>query len=137
MSKYIVAYFSTLLTFLVLDGLWLGVLMIGTYKEQIGPLMLESPKLVPAALFYLCFVVGVIVFAILPGIEAQQWQRAAMLGVLLGLMAYGTYDLTNLATLKGWTLKISLIDLAWGAFATGVAATVGFFATSAWVSRQA
>jgi len=137
MTKYIVAYFSTLLVFLILDGLWLGVLMIGTYKQEIGPLMLESPKIVPAAVFYLCYAAGVIVFAIMPGIEAQQWQRAAILGVLLGLMAYGTYDLTNLATLKGWSLKLSLIDLTWGAFATGVAATAGFFATSAWISRQA
>jgi uncharacterized membrane protein len=137
MSKYLVAYFSTLLSFLVLDGLWLGLLMIGTYRQEIGQLMLASPKIVPAALFYLCYAVGVIVFAILPGIEAQQWQRSAMLGVLLGLMAYGTYDMTNLATLKDWTLKISLIDLAWGAFATGVASTVGFFATSAWIHRQA
>lgn len=135
MTKYLVAYFSTLVAFLVLDGLWLGVLMGGTYKAQIGHLMLDSPKLLPAALFYLCYVVGVIVFAILPGLEAQQWQRTAMLGVLLGLMAYGAYDMTNLATLKSWPLAITLIDIAWGAAVTGLSATAGYFAVNAWASR--
>lgn len=135
MTKYLVAYISTLAAFLVLDGLWLGVLMGSTYKAQLGSLMLDSPKILPAALFYLFYVVGIIVFAILPGIEAQQWQRTAMLGVLLGLMAYGAYDMTNLATLKGWPVTITFIDIAWGAVVTGLSATAGYFAVNAWASR--
>ncbi|RYX92720.1 MAG: DUF2177 family protein [Comamonadaceae bacterium] len=135
MTKYLVAYISTLAAFLVLDGLWLGVLMGSTYKAQLGSLMLDSPKILPAALFYLFYVVGIIVFAILSGIEAQQWQRAALLGVLLGLMAYGAYDMTNLATLKGWPVTITLIDIAWGAVVTGLSATAGYFAVNAWASR--
>jgi uncharacterized membrane protein len=135
MSRYIVAYLSTLVVFLVLDGIWLGLLMGPTYKAQIGPLMLESPRIVPAALFYLGYIVGVIVFAILPGLEAQQWQRTALLGALLGLMAYGAYDMTNLATLKGWPLGISLNDMAWGAAVTSASATAGWFAANAWASR--
>jgi len=135
MTRYLIAYFSTLFAFLILDGLWLGVLMGSTYKAQIGPMMLDSPRILPAALFYAFYVVGIIVFAILPGIEAQQWQRAALLGALLGLMAYGAYDMTNLATLKGWPLQISLIDIAWGAVVTALSAIAGYFAVNAWAGR--
>ncbi|MES2975450.1 MAG: DUF2177 family protein [Pseudomonadota bacterium] len=135
MTRYLIAYFSTLLAFLILDGLWLGVLMGPTYKSQLGPLLLDSPRIVPAVVFYAFYVVGIIVFAILPGVEAQQWQRTALLGALLGLMAYGAYDMTNLATLKGWPLQISLIDLAWGAVVTSLSATAGYFAVSTWAGR--
>ncbi len=135
MTRYLIAYFSTLFVFLILDGIWLGVLMAPTYKAQLGPLLLDSPRILPAALFYAFYMVGIIVFAILPGIDAQQWQRTALLGALLGLMAYGAYDMTNLATLKGWPLQISLIDLAWGAVITSVSATAGYFAVSAWGGR--
>lgn len=135
MTRYLIAYFSTLLIFLILDGIWLGVLMGPTYKAQLGPLLLDSPRILPAALFYAFYVIGIIVFAILPGIDAQQWQRTALLGALLGLMAYGAYDMTNLATLKGWPLQISLIDLAWGAVITSASATAGYFAVSAWGGR--
>ena len=135
MTRYLIAYFSTLFVFLILDGLWLGVLMGPTYKAQLGPLLLDSPRILPAAIFYAFYVVGIIVFAIMPGVEAQQWQRAALLGALLGLMAYGAYDMTNLATLKGWPLQISLIDLAWGAVVTSLSATAGYFAVSTWSGR--
>ena len=135
MTRYLIAYFSTLFVFLILDGLWLGVFMGSTYKAQIGPMMLDSPRILPAALFYAFYIVGIIVFAILPGIEAQQWQRTALLGALLGLMAYGAYDMTNLATLKGWPLQISLIDIAWGAVVTALSATAGYFAVNAWAGR--
>ncbi|CAN5626204.1 DUF2177 family protein [soil metagenome] len=135
MTRYLVAYFSSLVALLVLDGLWLGVLMGSTYRSALGQMMLDSPRLVPAALFYLGYAAGVVVFAILPGIEAQQWQRTAVLGALLGLLAYGTYDLSNLATLKDWKLHLTLIDMAWGTVVTCVVATAGWFAVNAWGGR--
>ena len=129
MKKVMFAYVATLLAFLVLDGLWLGVLMGPTYKALLGSLMLDQPQLAPAAVFYLLYIVGCVVFVVLP---ALTWQRAARLGALLGLVAYGTYDLTNWATLNGWSAQVSLMDWAWGTFATAVACTVGF-----WVARKA
>ena len=135
MTRNFIAYISTLVAFLALDGIWLGLLMGGTYKSALGPLMLDSPRLVPAVLFYAGYVVGIIVFAINPGIEAQQWQRTALLGALLGLMAYGAYDMTNLATLKDWPLHLSLIDMAWGTVVTSAAATAGWFAVNTWGAR--
>nr|WP_185058255.1 DUF2177 family protein [Pseudomonas frederiksbergensis] len=128
MKKALLAYAGTLLAFLVLDGLWLGVLMAPTYRALLGPLMLDQPLLAPAAAFYLLYVLGCVVFVVLP---AQSWQRAARLGALLGLVAYGTYDLSNWATLKGWSAQLAVMDMVWGAFATGVACAVGH-----WVTRK-
>lgn len=123
MKKVLLAYVGTLLAFLVLDGLWLGVLMAPTYRALLGSLMLDQPLLAPAAVFYLLYVAGCVVFVVLP---ALSWQRAARLGALLGLVAYGTYDLSNWATLNGWSAQLALMDMAWGTFATCVACTVGF-----------
>ncbi|MGF6125765.1 putative membrane protein [Pseudomonas frederiksbergensis] len=128
MKKALLAYAGTLLAFLVLDGLWLGVLMAPTYRALLGPLMLDQPLLAPAAAFYLLYVLGCVVFVVLP---AQSWQRAARLGALLGLVAYGTYDLSNWATLKGWSAQLAMMDMVWGAFATCIACTVGY-----WITRR-
>ncbi|MFJ4247721.1 DUF2177 family protein [Pseudomonas sp. NPDC089741] len=123
MNRTLMAYVATLLTFLLLDGIWLGLLMAPTYRELLGSLMLEKPLLVPAAVFYCLYVFGCVVFVVLP---ALSWQRAAKMGALLGLVAYGTYDLTNWATLRGWSVQVTLMDWAWGTFATALACTVGF-----------
>ncbi|MCP1475032.1 putative membrane protein [Pseudomonas sp. EB276 TE3739] len=123
MKKALIAYVSTLLTFLLLDDIWLGLLMAPTYRELLGSLMLDKPLLLPAAVFYCLYVIGCVVFVVLP---ALSWQRAAKLGALLGLVAYGTYDLTNWATLRNWSVQVSLMDWAWGTVATAVACTVGY-----------
>lgn len=123
MKKALIAYVSTLLTFLLLDGIWLGLLMAPTYRELLGSLMLEKPLLFPAAVFYGLYVIGCVVFVVLP---ALRWQQAAKLGALLGLVAYGTYDLTNWATLRGWSAQVSLLDWSWGTVATAIACTVGY-----------
>ena len=123
MKKILFAYVGTLLAFLLLDGLWLGVLMAPTYHALLGSLMLEQPLLAPAAAFYLLYIVGCVVFVVLP---AQSWQRAARLGALLGLVAYGTYDLSNWATLQGWSAQLAVMDMAWGTFLTAACCTVGY-----------
>ncbi|WP_202369379.1 DUF2177 family protein [Pseudomonas sp. MWU318] len=123
MKKALIAYGATLLVFLLLDGIWLGVLMAPIYRELLGSLMLEKPLLVPAAVFYCLYVFGCVLFVVLPA-ASLQW--AAKMGALLGLVAYGTYDLTNWATLRGWSVQVSLLDWAWGTFATAVACSVGF-----------
>lgn len=126
MSRPLIAYVSTLITFLAIDALWLTVLMGSTYKSYLGELMLAQPKLAPAAVFYLLYTVGLVVFAVMPALRADDWRLAAGLGALLGLVAYATYDLSNLATLRGWPMPLTLIDIAWGTVLSCVAATVGF-----------
>ncbi|KAB0565490.1 MULTISPECIES: DUF2177 family protein [Pseudomonas] len=123
MRKTLFAYLGTLLAFLLLDGLWLGVLMGPTYKSLLGSLMLDQPRLLPAVLFYLLYAAGCVALVVLP---SASWQRAARLGALLGLVAYGTYDLSNWATLQGWSAGLAVMDMAWGTFLTAVCCAAGY-----------
>lgn len=127
---YVIAYISTAIVFFALDYLWLTRIAIGFYREQIGSLMLASPNFAAAGVFYLFYVVGVVYFAVMPAVSAGSLVTALINGALLGLLAYGTYDMTNLATLKGWSLQMSLVDMAWGAFLTATAAAAGYLAVS-------
>ncbi|MGY2235504.1 DUF2177 family protein [Pseudomonas gingeri] len=127
MRKALLAYLAMLLAFLVLDGLWLGVLMGSTYRSLLGPLMLEQPRWVPAILFYLLYGVGMLVLVVLPAAASRSSRRAAGLGALLGLVAYGTYDLSNWATLQAWSGQLALMDLAWGTLVSGLVSLVGYW----------
>ncbi|MDP1886969.1 DUF2177 family protein [Polaromonas sp.] len=128
MKKPLTAYLAALLFPVVVDGIWLGLLMPQQYQAWIGPLMRAQPLLLPAAAFYLLDPVGVGVLAVLPALERSSWTHAAALGALLGLLADGTYDLSNLATLQGWPLQLTLVDMLWGSSLTAAAATAAFFA---------
>ena len=132
MKKTLIAYAGALLVLIIADGIWLGLLMPQQYQAWIGPLMREQPLLLPAAAFYLLYPVGLVVFAALPALERQSGKRAAALGALFGLVAYGTYDLSNLATLKGWPLPLTLVDMLWGATLSASAATAAFLAARKW-----
>lgn len=130
MAKFLISYLTSLVVFCALDFLWLGIVIKEFYLREIGPLLLASPRKEPAIAFYLLYVVGIVVFAITPALDADRWQKALGLGALLGLIAYATYDLSNLATLKDWSTRVALVDIAWGTIVTAVAATAGF-----WLSR--
>ena len=129
MTRFATAYAATFIVFCGLDFLWLGFVAKGYYQSQVGTLLLEKPNLPVAALFYILYIVGVLIFAVLPALEAGQWSRALFYGALFGFFAYATYDLTNLATLKGWSPGLALLDLAWGAVVTGISATAGYVVT--------
>jgi uncharacterized membrane protein len=131
MIKYAVAYGGTAIVLLALDAVWLTLAAKPVYRAQIGPLLLDNPNLAIAGLFYLFYAVGLTVFCVMPAASAKSWMMAVWLGALLGFVAYGTYDITNLATLKGWTVTVSVIDLTWGTFVSAVAATAGYFAVRA------
>ena len=130
MLRYLIVYVCTALVFWLADACWLGFVVKDLYQRELGGLLLDAPQKIPAILFYLMYVVGMIVFAVLPALERDSWLKALCYGALLGLIAYATYDLSNLATLKGWSTKLALIDIGWGAFVTGMASCAGF-----WVSR--
>jgi uncharacterized membrane protein len=127
----LLAYIGTLVFFVAADMLWLGLLMTGAYQGWIGPLMREQPLLLPAAVFYLLYPVGLVVFAVRPGLEKQDWIHCAALGAFFGLLAYGTYDLSNLATLKGWPWQLTLVDMLWGAALSCGSALAGYAAVRA------
>ncbi|MBN1193226.1 MAG: DUF2177 family protein [Coriobacteriia bacterium] len=113
--------------FFAFDFVWLSTATPRLYKPYLGSLLSSSPKLAVAAGFYLLYVVGVLALAVLPGIREGALAGALWRGALLGLLAYGTYDLTNLATIEGWAWQVSAIDLLWGTIVTGAVSAVGFF----------
>jgi uncharacterized membrane protein len=126
--KYIVAYVATAVIFFACDFVWLST-MGGFYRERAAGLFLDKPNLAIAGLFYLVYVGGIVFLAVSPALSGGNWSAALLAGIVLGLVAYGTYDLTNLSTLKNWPLAVTLVDLAWGTVLTGVAATGGFLVT--------
>lgn len=132
----LIAYAAALVFFLAADMFWLGLLMPGQYQAWIGPLMREQPLLLPAAVFYLLYPAGLVVFAIRPALERPGWGRAAALGAFFGLLAYGTYDLSNLATLKNWPWQLTLVDMVWGAALSCGSALAGYAAARSWGSPQ-
>jgi uncharacterized membrane protein len=128
---YLVAYIATAVAFLAIDFVWLGYVVKDFYAREMGSLLRASPDFSIAAVFYLGYIVGIVFFAVAPALAAQSWKVALLNGALLGLLAYGTYDLTNLATLEGWPWRMALVDMTWGAGLTGVAAIAGYVAARA------
>jgi uncharacterized membrane protein len=124
MLKFIVAYAATAIVLFGLDFIWLSR-MFGFYQSQMVGLLLDKPRLGYAAAFYAVYVIGVVVLVVLPSASTGSWVNALLGGALLGLVAYGTYDMTNMAVLKGYQLPVALVDMAWGTFVTAVAATAG------------
>lgn len=124
-KQFLIAYALTAVVFLGLDAVWLSTMADRVYRPALGRLMLERFDVAPALAFYVVYLVGVIVFAVAPGLEARRWTTALGHGALLGLVAYATYDLTNQATLRDWPWRVTLVDLCWGTCVTGAAAAIG------------
>ena len=128
--RALVAYVVTLVVFCALDFAWLGWIAMGFYARGLGALLLARPNIAAAAAFYLLYVLGVQIFAVHPALAAGSWTRTWVAGAMFGFFAYATYELTNLATLKGWSLPVTLVDIAWGSVLTALAATAGFAAAA-------
>ena len=127
--RMIVAYVSTAIVFAAMDFVWLSLAANRLYKPEIGEIMAGKVQLAPAVVFYLLYVFGLIFFAVAPALRGGGVSTALLNGALFGLVAYATYDLTNMATLKVWSMKVTLADLAWGAFASAAAAGAGTWLT--------
>lgn len=132
MKTLMVGFVAALATLAVLDALWLGVVSREFYKARLGQLLLDRPLWWAAILFYLVHAAGIAVFATPPAMAAGSWSAALLYGALFGFCVYAAYDLTNLATLRGWSLTLSLVDLAWGAAVTA-AATLAAFMAQRWL----
>jgi uncharacterized membrane protein len=123
-------YLITLVVFLILDAVWLGLIARRLYQAQIGFIMAKQPKWAAAGVFYLLFVVGLVVFCVSPGVREGSFGQAAWRAARFGLVTYATYDLTNLATLEGWPLVVTVIDLVWGTLLSTATALL-----SVWLAR--
>ena len=130
MLNYLAAYTATAVVMLGLDLIWLGLIAKPFYRDGIGHLMADAPNFMVGVIFYLMYPIGVLLFVVAPTLLSgatglAPWSRVVLAGALFGFFAYSTYDLSNLATLKGWPLHLSLIDIAWGSALTTVAAAAG------------
>lgn len=127
-GKLAALYAATLVAFLAIDAVWLTVATPRLYRPALSGLIAEKPNLAAAGIFYLLYVVGVIALAVLPGIQAGSLAAALWRGALFGLVAYATYDLTNLATIRDWPLGLTLIDLVWGTSVSTLTTLAGYYA---------
>lgn len=126
-ESIIFSYLLTFLVFLIVDMLWLGVIAKSIYQKYLGGFLSDNVNWTAAFIFYFIFVLGISIFAIYPSVNKNSVNNAILMGALFGFFTYATYDLTNLATLKGWPLSIVFIDIIWGSFLSAFVSFSGFY----------
>jgi uncharacterized membrane protein len=126
---YAIAYAITLIIFVVLDAVWLASTTNAIYRPVLGDILAVRLRIAPAIAFYFVYPLGVVIFAVAPALKAGSLVSALGYGALFGLFAYATYELTNFATLRNWTLSLVVIDTLWGVFVTGMTAALACSAT--------
>jgi uncharacterized membrane protein len=135
MKIYILSYVAAAVVLLGLDALWLSVMGGVLYRPALGDLMADKFHLLPAVCFYALYVVGVVYFPISAAFESGRWSTALVQGAVFGLMAYGTYDLTNQATLRHWSTALTIADMSWGAVLTASSATLSYLLVNAFAAK--
>jgi uncharacterized membrane protein len=125
-TKLLSLYVLTAIVFFAIDMLWLGLIAKNLYQKYLGKFLGEV-NWTAAIIFYLIYIAGILIFAVEPGILKDSIKKTVILGALFGAIAYATYDLTNLATLKDWPIQIVFIDILWGAVLTSTVASAGFY----------
>lgn len=130
MLTFLIRYGAALVPFFLIDMIWLGQMAPRFYKPIIGDMALAGFRLAPALAFYLLFPIGIVLFAVNPALKAQSFVTALIYGALFGLFTYGTYDLTNQATLRNWSWQLSLMDMAWGGTLVAISATIAYLIAS-------
>jgi uncharacterized membrane protein len=128
MSKLLIAWIATGAAFAAVDLTWLTLMSSRLYRPVIGELMSGRVEPAPAVLFYLLYISGLVFFAVWPAVKSGDYGRAVLQAAALGVVAYGTYDLTNQATLRVWAWKLTIADVVWGGVASSVAALAGTWA---------
>ena len=126
--KYLTIYVAAMAAFLAIDMVWLAVVARGFYRRQLGFLLADQPNWWAAGVFYLLFVAGLVVFAVVPGLQAGSLRRTVLLGSFFGLVTYATYDLTNHATVKGWPWIVTVVDMIWGTVLAASVSVVSYLA---------
>ena len=125
----IYSYIGITIVFFAIDLIWLGLVAKGVYRKYLEPLLLDEFNWGAALVFYFIFLLGLMIFAVLPSVDKGSVMHAIIMGGLFGFFCYATYDLTNLATLKGWPWQIVIVDMIWGTVLSATVATAGFYIT--------
>jgi uncharacterized membrane protein len=130
---YVIGYVVALLTFFLADMAWLGTMAPRFYRPTLGDIAISGVNLPPAIVFYALYPVGLLIFATIPALKSGSVTTAVVLGALFGFFTYATYDLTNQATLRNWTLQLTLVDVAWGIILAAITSAVTFWVVSRFV----
>jgi uncharacterized membrane protein len=133
MFYYLKLYIATLIVFFAIDLLWIGIVARPFYRKHIGFLLAPSPNWIAAIIFYLLFILGLLFFVVVPGLEENSFKTTFLRAALFGLITYSTYDLTNLATVKDWPLLITAVDMIWGTVLS-IAVSLVSFMIGKWLS---
>jgi len=128
MKSFAIAYAAAVIAFLVIDGLWLGVVAKSFYADNLGSLLRDKVLVLPALAFYLVYTAGLVFLAVRPGQVDVSLASVALYGAVVGFLAYGTYDMTNLATLRDWPLIVSVVDMIWGTVLSATVACISALA---------
>ncbi len=128
---YLVPYVAVLVIFGIIDAVWLNTVGKLLYRPTLGDILLDDLRIAPAVIFYLAYPIGIVTFAVMPGLRSDSSLLTFGYALLFGALAYGTYDLTNYATLRNWTPRIAVIDICYGALASGIAAIAAALVTQA------
>lgn len=130
---FIKVYAIAVVLFFAIDMLWLGVVAYNFYRKHIGHLLRPDVDWIAAFSFYFIFLAGLVLFVILPALEKNSLTHALLYGALFGFVTYATYDLTNLATLKDWSLTVTIVDLIWGAVLSTTIASLTYLIVTRWI----
>ena len=133
MAYYLKLYFATLIAFFAIDMIWLGLVARTFYRKYLGFLMAPNPNWLAAIIFYLLFIVGILVFVVVPGLKESSLKTTLLRAALFGLITYATYDLTNLATVKDWPVLVTVVDMIWGMILSVIVSLASFMAGK-WLS---
>lgn len=125
--QYVLAYIFTAIVFFAIDMLWLGKIAKSFYFSNLGHLLAKSMNFTYVGIFYVFYIAGIVFFATRPAMQDGQISTALLYGALFGFFCYGTYEFTNLATLKDWPVKVLIVDIIWGTVLTGSSAAIGFY----------
>ena len=125
-SRILLTYAISVPVFFAVDMIWLGFIARGLYRKALGPLLAPTINWTAALVFYFLFLVGILVFALIPGLERRSLVHTVTMAALFGFIAYATYDLTNLATLRDWPFWVSMVDMVWGAFLSASTAAITY-----------
>jgi len=130
MSRILLTYAVSVPVFFIVDMIWLGLIAGGFYRKALEPLLTPNINWTASIIFYLLFLIGILVFALLPGMERRSLVYTVSMAALFGFISYATYDLTNLATLRDWPLMLSIVDMVWGSFLSASTATITYLIMS-------
>lgn len=133
MKPFLIAFFAAAATMTAIDSVWLRTMYSRFYQPQIGHLLAENVKYGPAVAFYLVYLTGLLVLVVMPALKSGAgWGQVFLLSAVFGVVAYGTYDLTNHATLRDWPWIVTVVDMVWGGLLTGTVGSVAVWAARTW-----